>query len=130
MANRPDPTDPDLTDQVAAFYRSLGEPEMTRFEDALAKAIEVGPSLGRPVMGEISLLPDYKQFVGLFGNHLKELRPLGTDIRVLCIYSPARVLVLLVAGDKAGSWNRWYRTAIAEAAREYAAYLQREGFTR
>jgi hypothetical protein len=30
--------------------------------------------------------------------------------------------VLLVAGDKSGRWNRWYRTAIPEAERLYENY--------
>ena len=45
------------------------------------------------------------------------------DIRILCTFGPDRTLVLLYAGDKAGEWNRWYRTAIPEAARLYREYL-------
>jgi hypothetical protein len=29
---------------------------------------------------------------------------------------------VLVAGDKAGEWNRWYRTAIPLAEERHAAY--------
>jgi len=31
--------------------------------------------------------------------------------------------VLLVAGDKAGRWNRWYDQAIPLAERRYQEYL-------
>jgi hypothetical protein len=32
--------------------------------------------------------------------------------------------VLLVAGDKAGQWNRWYAEAIPMAEQRYEAYLK------
>ena len=51
----------------------------------------------------------------------------GELIRILAIYGPDRTLVLLYAGDKAGDWNRWYRTAIPEAARLYKEYLRDTG---
>ena len=50
-------------------------------------------------------------------------RPLGTDIRILFTFAPDRTPVLLYAGDKAGTWNDWYRRAIPEAARLYRYYL-------
>jgi hypothetical protein len=39
------------------------------------------------------------------------------------VFDPYRSAVLLVAGDKSGQWNRWYRTAIPEAERLYEDYL-------
>jgi hypothetical protein len=35
-----------------------------------------------------------------------------------------RSAILLVAGDKAGQWNRWYRQAIPEAEQLYETYLK------
>jgi hypothetical protein len=32
--------------------------------------------------------------------------------------------ILLVAGDKAGNWNAWYRRAIPHAEELYAIYLK------
>lgn len=58
--------------------------------------------------------------------NMKELRPPSagsTEIRILFVFDPYRAAVLLVAGDKSGQWNRWYRTAIPEAERLYADYL-------
>jgi hypothetical protein len=36
--------------------------------------------------------------------------------------TPTREAIVLVAGDKTGEWNRWYRTAIPLAEERYAAY--------
>ena len=110
--------DPDLTDQVRDFLAPLppvpGKPTQA----------EHGPSAGRPIVAEISLDPDYREYIPLFGHHLKEIRPLGTDIRILCTFTADRTLVLLYIGDKAGDWKRWYRRAIPEAARLYIEYLR------
>ena len=35
--------------------------------------------------------------------------------------------MLLVAGDKAGHWETWYRTAIPLAEQRYEDYLKHEG---
>jgi hypothetical protein len=123
--------DPDVTDQVEAFMAGLPDvpahPTLAIIT-AVDYVVEHGPTTGRPIVGETSLEPDYPQFVPLFGHQLKEIRPLGTDVRILCLFTPLRTLVLLYAGDKAGDWNRWYRTAIAEAARLYADYCKEMGF--
>jgi hypothetical protein len=58
--------------------------------------------------------------------NMKELRPPSagrTEIRILFVFDPYRSAVLLVAGDKSGRWTQWYRSAIPEAERLYAAYL-------
>ena len=41
-------------------------------------------------------------------HNMKELRPAGTSIRILFIFDPDRQAILLLGGDKAGSWRRWY----------------------
>jgi hypothetical protein len=58
--------------------------------------------------------------------NLKELRPgsVGrSEIRILFVFDPWRSAILLVAGDKAGNWRRWYREAIPRAERLYETYL-------
>lgn len=121
---------PDVSEQVAAFLAPLpevpGQPTRA-IVDAVDYIAEHGPSTGRPIVGEISLEPDYREYVSLFGHKLKEIRPLGTDVRIICTFGPDRTLVLLYAGNKEGEWNRWYRRAIPEAARLYAAYLKETG---
>ena len=42
-------------------------------------------------------------------------------------FDPWRQVVLLVAGDKAGDWRGWYRTAIPRAELLYAEYLEMMG---
>ncbi|MEV0805290.1 type II toxin-antitoxin system RelE/ParE family toxin [Micromonospora sp. NPDC050200] len=54
--------------------------------------------------------------------NLKELRP-GT-VRILFVFDPWRSSILLVAGDKAGQWNAWYRQAIPLAEQRYELYLK------
>lgn len=60
-------------------------------------------------------------------QELKELRPgsSGTsEIRILFAFDPWRSAILLIAGDKAGRWNRWYGDAIPKAEQLYAIYLK------
>ncbi|AFU04217.1 type II toxin-antitoxin system RelE/ParE family toxin [Nocardia brasiliensis] len=45
------------------------------------------------------------------------------EIRILFVFDPWRSAILLVAGDKAGAWQRWYRDAILRAEKLYDAYL-------
>jgi hypothetical protein len=84
--------------------------------DALA---EEGPALGRPLVDTVR---------GSVLANLKELRPGSagnSEIRLLFVFDPIRQAVLLVGGDKAGSWQAWYRTAIPEAEAAYAGHLRR-----
>ncbi len=58
--------------------------------------------------------------------NLKELRPPSagaSEIRILLVFDPWRSAILLVAGDKPGQWDRWYRTAIPRAEQLYEDYL-------
>lgn len=122
--------DPDLTAQVEGFIADLPmypEKPTGALVDAVDYVAENGPSARRPVLGEVSLEPDYPAEAEVFGHHLREIRPLGTDIRILCVFGPDRTLVLLYAGDKAGEWKHWYRTAIPEAAKLYGDYLRETG---
>jgi hypothetical protein len=98
----------------------------TRLLVALAIVALAAPTLGRPVVAEIDLR-DYAAEIRQTLPHLKELRPLGTDIRVLFMFGPDRVPVLLYAGDKAGEWTRWYAPAVKEAAATYRRYLKETG---
>lgn len=118
-------SDPEVTDLVADFYAGLSDSEADPFDAAVERLMEKGPTLGRPTVGEVDLRDYPADIKELFGNRLKELRP-GT-IRVLFVFGPDRVPVLLVGGDKAGEWTRWYPAAIRQAAQEYRDYLRRRG---
>lgn len=59
-------------------------------------------------------------------QNMKELRPGSggrSEIRILFVFGPWRSAILLVAGDKAGNWQRWYREAIPRAEELYGIYL-------
>lgn len=46
---------------------------------------------------------------------MKELRPGSSgrsELRVLFAFDPDRQAIMLIAGDKSGNWNRWYRKSI------------------
>lgn len=121
---------PDATEQVVAFMdpQPAVPAQPTRaIIEAVDYVVQEGPAARRPVWGEINLVPDYPAESEVFGHRLHEVRPLGTDVRILAIFAPDRTLVLLYAGDKAGEWKRWYRTAIPEAARLYREYLGETG---
>ena len=40
-------------------------------------------------------------------------------------FDPERKAILLVAGDKAGNWQKWYRTNIPLADERYRQHLDR-----
>ena len=85
--------------------------------DSVELLAERGPALGRPAVDRIT---------GSRMHNLKELRPGSagkTEIRILFIFDPQRRAILLVAGDKAGHWTRWYRDAIKLAEDGYARFL-------
>jgi hypothetical protein len=56
-------------------------------------------------------------------HHLNELRPGSagrSELRVLLAFDPTRSALLLLGGDNAGNWQRWYRENIPIAERLYA----------
>ena len=76
-----------------------------------------GPGEGRPLVDSIT--------ASRIAN-MKELRPPSSgrsEIRILLVFDPWRAAILLVAGDKSGQWDKWYRTAIPRAERLYDDYL-------
>jgi len=59
-------------------------------------------------------------------KNLKELRPGSegrSEIRILFAFDPDRRAVLLVAGNKAGRWKRWYAESIPLAEERYGKWL-------
>jgi hypothetical protein len=89
---------------------------------------EIGPGLGRPLVDTLH---------GSTLSNLKELRPRsGRDaaIRILFVFDPWSQAVLLVAGNKAGAWSQWYKSAIPAAEATFDVWLaaekaRREGAT-
>jgi hypothetical protein len=47
-----------------------------------------------------------------------------SELRILFAFDPWRSAILLVAGDKSGSWRQWYRQAIPRAEQLLEIYLK------
>lgn len=88
-----------------------------RVEEAIDTLAREGPTLGRPLVDRIK---------GGRLHNLKELRPASagaTEIRILFAFDPVRRAILLVAGDKAGSWRRWYDVNVPIAEQRYEEHV-------
>ena len=62
-------------------------------------------------------------------HNLKELRPGSrgrSEIRIIFAFDPTRSALLLLGGDKAGNWARWYRDNIPLAEQLYIDYTADE----
>ncbi|MER3386507.1 MAG: type II toxin-antitoxin system RelE/ParE family toxin [Microcella pacifica] len=46
---------------------------------------------------------------------------------MLFAFDPKRWAILLVAGDKAGNWSRWYRSNIPVADNRFTEHLEQLG---
>ena len=85
---------------------------------ALRILASVGPALGRPLVDTI---------IGSRHNNMKELRPGssgGSEVRILFAFDPTRRAILLLAGDKQGRWDKWYRKNIPVADDRYDEHLE------
>jgi hypothetical protein len=59
---------------------------------------------------------------------MKELRPGSSgrsELRILFAFDPKRQAILLIAGDKAGNWQRWYKKYIPLADNLFDEHLRR-----
>lgn len=89
--------------------------------DLVITALDVlqddGPTLGRPL---VDTLTDSRH------KNMKELRPGSrgrSDVRMLFAFDPKRRAIFLVAGDKAGNWQRWYIKNIRIADERFDDHL-------
>jgi len=104
-------------DLVEDWLLSVDEETYDLVVAALAILKEQGPGLGRPLVDTI---------VGSRHSNMKELRPGSSgrsEVRILFVFDPKRRAVLLVAGDKQGAWQRWYKTNIPIADERYDRHL-------
>ena len=102
-----------IVDEVREWIDQLDDATHMRVVQAIDALADGGPGLGRPLVDTITASRL---------QNLKELRP-GT-VRILFAFDPWRSSILLVAGDKAGQWNAWYRQAIPLAEQRYETYLK------
>lgn len=103
------------TDEFASWYDGLTDDKQDAVNAAVDLLIEHGPSLGRPVVGEIA---------GSTIKNMKELIPPGGYLRILFVFDPRRTAILLAGGDKTGRWNDWYNEFVPRAERLYEQYLK------
>lgn len=82
---------------------------------AIDKLEEVGPTLGRPVVDRIKASRHH---------NMKELRSTGGHVRIIFAFDPERKAILLIGGDKAGQWKRWYSENIPRADDLYDEHLE------
>jgi hypothetical protein len=110
-----------LTEHVETFLDDLYEDdrESHRLVNQAILVLERnGPAEGRPLVDTVT--------ASRIAN-MKELRPPSagrSEVRILFVFDPWRSAILLVAGDKAGQWTRWYRTAIPQAEQLYTTYVK------
>lgn len=108
-----------VTGEYAAWFTALIKEDLgsaTLVAQAVAALREDGPSLGRPLVDRLK---------GSRIHHLKELRPGSrgrSEIRIIFAFDPTRSALLLLGGDKAGNWERWYRDNVPVAERLYLDY--------
>ena len=113
-----------LTGEVEEWLARLQVDDLSTAElvdDAIYALSRSGPTLGRPLVDTIAHSTI---------TNLKELRPGSrgrSEICILFVFDPWRSAILLVAGDKAQQWNRWYERAIPHAEHLYEVYLKERG---
>ena len=114
-----------LTDYIRVWLNELGDEDYDLIMASFDILAEKGPSLKRPLVGELHS--------DLFKN-LKELRPGSkgkSEIRIIFIFDPKRQAVMLVAGDKNSKnkkerWEDWYNEKIPLAEKIYLNYLNKQ----
>jgi hypothetical protein len=107
----------EVTDEFAAWWDTLATDQQNAVAAGVSVLEQAGPTLGRPLVDRVA---------GSSLHNLKELRisVAGHELRILFVFDPRRVAVLLLGGDKTGDWQGWYRTAIPAAERLYQELLE------
>ncbi len=107
--------DVEVTDEFKAWWNGLIEAECIAVERAVLLLEERGPHLPFPYSSRVN---------GSRHSAMRELRVQhqGRPYRVLYIFDPRRVALLLLGGDKTGD-DRWYEKNIALADQLYDNYL-------
>jgi hypothetical protein len=109
-----------LSAEVESFLDDLYESDPASHQlvnQAILVLERNGPGEGRPLVDSVT--------ASRVAN-MKELRPPSSgrsEIRILFVFDPWRSAILLIAGDKSGQWEKWYRAAIPRAERLYGGYL-------
>ena len=91
---------------IAGWLASLDDSSREPVVAAIELLEDRGPQLGRPIVDSVTASRH---------KNMKELRPGSSgrsELRVLFSFDPERSAIMLIAGDKAGDWKRWYKKNI------------------
>ena len=107
--------DVEVTDEFKAWWGGLSEAERISVERSVLLLEERGPHLPFPYSSRVN---------GSRHSAMRELRVQhqGRPYRVLYIFDPRRVALLLLGGNKTGD-DRWYERKVALADQIYDNYL-------
>ena len=107
--------DVEATDEFIAWWNGLTGPERISVERAVLLLENRGPNLPFPYSSKVSRSRH---------SAMRELRVQhqGRPFRVLYVFDPRRVAILLLGGDKSGD-DRWYERNVPLADRLYDVYL-------
>jgi hypothetical protein len=109
------PYDVNFTDEFGEWWDSLTIEQQEDVDARVELLGRCGPALGRPTVDHVT---------GSAFHNMKELRCSSDGVlRILFTFDPRRQVILLVGGDKAGDWARWYESAVPEADGLYRRYL-------
>lgn len=104
---------------IVRWLASLDNDSRAQVVAAIELLEDRGPQLGRPIVDTVSSSRH---------RNMKELRPGSSgrsELRVLFAFDPERSAIMLIAGDKAGNWTRWYRKNIPVADDLFDGHLSR-----
>lgn len=106
----------EYTDEFAAWWRELTEPEQDAIDVVVRQLIDRGPRLGFPHSSSIHSSRH---------SNMRELRiqHAGQPYRVLYAFDSRRTAMLLIGGNKAGN-DRWYDEYVAKADAIYDVHLE------
>lgn len=103
---------------IRNWFSRLDFNSRAQVEAAISLLQAEGPQLGRPLVDSVN---------GSVHKNMKELRPGSSgrsELRILFVFDPDRKAIMLVAGDKSGTWTKWYRTSIRKADQLYTEHLE------
>lgn len=105
----------DYTDQFEEWWEALDEEDQEKIDAAVEQLEARGPALGRPFADPVRQSRH---------TNMKELIPPASTIRVLYVFDPRRMAILLIGSDKRGSWNEWYDEFVPLADELYDDHLE------
>lgn len=104
---------------IAEWLASLDDCSREQVVAAIELLEDRGPRLGRPIVDSVTASRH---------KNMKELRPGSSGRSELCVlfaFDPERSAIMLIAGDKAGDWKRWYKKNIPLADDLFGDHLAR-----